>query len=155
MAHLNIFLTQKNSRWFENLEQQAQHNIGYVKESWTTRAMIALGPAEMEGKMFTVNEIERKLAPYIGFAENRHSLNNMVRRACRRGIITRTGQKRYAEGDKNPYPEYLIHGHLEIDNGGVFHSVVGGVCQPNERDDYRASRSVPRKSRVRARRPAY
>lgn len=150
MAHLNIFLTLQHSDWFRSMAIQAKNNIGHQKESWTTRAMIALGPAGMEGKVFTVNEIERKLAPFIGIAEHRHSLNNMVQRATRRGIMTRTGRKRYAEGDKNPYPEYRVNGHLEIDGSGALHSV--GVCKPNERDDAGTGRSVQRESGVRTHR---
>lgn len=126
MEELNIFLTIQNSDWFQNMMDQAKNNIGHEKESWTTRAMIALGPAGMEGKLFTVNEMEQVMAPYIGFATSRHSLNNMVRRACRRGIISRTGRKRYVEGTPQPYPEYKVHGHIEIDSSGNIHS-VGGV----------------------------
>ena len=123
VAHLNIFLTLQNSEWFRNMRAQAKNNLGHKEESWTTRAMIALEPAGMEGKSFTANEIEEKLVPYVGLVENRHTLGTMLRRACRRGIISRTGRKRYVEGTSNPYPEYMIHGHVEIDNGGNLHSV--------------------------------
>ncbi len=139
LEEVNIFLTLQNSDWFKNLQQQAENNIGHVKESWTTRAMIAFGPAGMEGKLFTVNEIELALAPFIGLSQNRHSLNNLVRRAARRGIIERTGKKRYVEGTRNPYPEYKVCGHIEIDNDtGAIRSFCGGVYKSHERNDARA-----------------
>jgi hypothetical protein len=101
--------------------------------------MIAFGPAGMEGKLFTVNEIELALAPFIGLSQNRHSLNNLVRRAARRGIIERTGKKRYVEGTRNPYPEYKVCGHIEIDsNTGVIRSFCGGVYKSHERNVARA-----------------
>jgi len=139
LEEVNIFLTQQRSDWFRNLKEQAENNIGHIKESWTTRAMIAFGPAEMEGKLFTVNEIELALAPFIGLSQNRHSLNNLVRRAARRGIIERTGKKRYVEGTRNPYPEYKVCGHIEIDNDtGTIRSFCGGVYKSHERNDARA-----------------
>lgn len=124
------------------MQQQVVNNIGYEKESWTTRAMIALGPAGIEGKALTINEIADELAPYIGFAESRHSLNNMLRRARRRGIISVTGRKRYVEGTRQPYPEYEIHGHLEIDDCGNFHSVVGVCGKPDWGNDAGRSGSI-------------
>lgn len=134
VEEVNIFLTLQNSDWFRNMSRQAENNVGYENESWTTRAMVALGPAGIEGKSLTINEIELELAPFVGHAGSRHSMNNMMRRACRRGIISRTGRKRYVEGTSNPYPEYMIHGHLEIDNDGAFRSV--GVCaKPDGRHD--------------------
>ena len=139
LEEMNIFLTQQRSDWFQNLMEQAQNNIGHIKESWTTRAMIAFGPADMEGKLFTVNEIELALAPFIGLSQNRHSLNNLVRRAARRGIIERTGKKRYVEGTRNPYPEYKVCGHIEIDNDtGVIRSFCDGVYKSHERNECRA-----------------
>jgi len=139
LEEMNIFLTQQRSDWFQNLMEQAQNNIGHIKESWTTRAMIAFGPAEMEGKYFTVNEIELALAPFIGLSQNRHSLNNLVRRAARRGIIERTGKKRYVEGTRNPYPEYKVCGHIKIDiDTGVIRSFCDGVYKSHERNDSRA-----------------
>jgi hypothetical protein len=80
--------------------------------------MMAFETAGMEGLSLTVKEIEERIAPYIGWPENRHSLTNMARRAVRRGIIRRTGRKRYVEGTRNPYPEYEIVGHIEIDPAG-------------------------------------
>jgi len=101
--------------------------------------MIAFGPAGMEGKLFTVNEIEIALTPFIGLSQNRHSLNNLVRRAARRGIIERTGKKRYVEGTRNPYPEYKVCGHIEIDNDtGVIRSYCDGVYKSHERNVARA-----------------
>ncbi len=139
LEEVNIFLTQQRSDWFKNLKQQAENNIGHIKESWTTRAMIAFGPAAMEGKLFTVNEIELALAPFIGLSQNRHSLNNLVRRAARRGIIERTGKKRYVEGTRNPYPEYKVCGHIEIDpDTSVIRSICGGVYKSHERNVARA-----------------
>ncbi len=139
LEEVNIFLTLQRSDWFKSLQEQALNNIGYIKESWTTRAMIAFGPAGMEGKLFTVNEIELALAPFIGLSQNRHSLNNLVRRAARRGIIKRTGKKRYVEGTRNPYPEYKICGHIKIDNAtGVIRSYCGGVYKSHERNVARA-----------------
>ena len=139
LEEVNIFLTQQNSDWFRNLLEQAANDIGHIKESWTTRAMIAFGPAGMEGKLFTVNEIELALAPFIGLSQNRHSLNNLVRRAARRGIIERTGKKRYVEGTRNPYPEYKVCGHIEIDSSnGVIRSFCGGVYKSHERNVARA-----------------
>jgi len=125
VQEVNIFLTQQRSAWFQNMMDQARNNVGYIKESWTTRAMIAFGPAGMEGKMYTVNEIELALAPFIGLSQNRHSLNNLVRRAARRGIIERTGKKRYVEGTRNPYPEYKVCGHIEIDSSTSVIRCVG------------------------------
>ena len=136
LEEVNIFLTQQRSAWFQNLMDQARNNIGHVKESWTTRAMIAFGPADMEGKLFTVNEIELALAPFIGLSQNRHSLNNLVRRAARRGIIERTGKKKYVEGTRNPYPEYKVCGHIKIDiDTGVIRSFCDGVYKSHERND--------------------
>jgi len=149
MEEVNIFLTQERSEWFVGLLEQQRNNIGYEKESWTTRAMIALGPAGLEGKCRTVKEIELLLAPYVGLSENRHSLNNMARRAMARGIMTRTGRKRYVEGTRNPYPEYEIHGHLEIDTDGSLHS-VGGVRKPNKRHDARAGDGLQGTGKVRS-----
>lgn len=139
LEEVNIFLTLQRSDWFKNLQEQAENNIGHVKESWTTRAMIAFGPAGMEGKLFTVNEIEIALTPFIGLSQNRHSLNNLVRRAARRGIIERTGKKRYVEGTRNPYPEYKVCGHIEIDSDtGVIRSFCDGVYKSHERNVARA-----------------
>ncbi len=150
VEEVNIFLTIQNSDWFKNMLEQSRNSVGYEKESWTTRAMIALKPAGMEGKLFTVNEMAEVLYPYVGPAETRHGPNGLVRRGCKRGIISRTGRKRYAEGTKNPYPEYKIHGHLEIDDCGYFHFV--GMCgKPDERDDAGRSTSIRSSSQLRTR----
>lgn len=146
MEKVNIFLTQESSQWFASMMEQAKHNIGFEDESWTTRAMMAIGPAGMQGKLFTVNEMGKALTPYVGRAENHHALNNMVRRAIRRGIIAKTGKKRYVEGTKNPYPEYRIHGYLEIDHNGYFHSV--GMRKPDEGDDAGTSSRLRGQRRV-------
>lgn len=153
LAEVNIFLTQQRSRWFQNLQEQARNDIGFIKESWTTRAMIAFGPAGMEGKLFTVNEIELALAPFVGLSQNRHSLNNLVRRAARRGIIERTGKKRYVKGTRNPYPEYKVCGHIEIDpDTSAIRSV--GMREPNKGDVAGRQERVLGASRVRTTRQA-
>lgn len=153
MEEVNIFLTQQRSDWCQALLEQSRHALGHENETWTTRAMMALKPAGLVGKRLTVREIEDKLAPYIGLSLNRHSLNNMVRRAINRGIVERTGRTRYVEGTRNKYPEYKINGHLEIDTDGNFHSVR--LRKPDEGDDAGRSRSVLRAGRVRQRKQAH
>lgn len=155
MAHVNIFLTLQNSAWFQNMLDQSKHGIGYEKESWTTRAMIALGPSGLVGKTLTINEIGDTLSPYVGFPESRHSLNTMVRRGTKRGIISKTGRKRYVEGTRNPYPEYEIHGHVEIDDCGRLHSVVGLCGKPNRGNDAGRSASVRAAGEIRTRKQAH
>ncbi len=80
------------------------------------RGMLCLQIAGLEGKTLTNNEIEAGLAPFIGPAETRHSVNNMVRRAQNRGILRPTGTKRSSAYTNMPYPEYEIVGHLEINS---------------------------------------
>lgn len=130
---MSPFETQKRSAWFANLLEQAGNDIGHTDQRWVVRAMIAIKPAGLEGKILTINEFRDAITPFVGLASNNDALNNVARRCIKRGIMRRTGRKKYVEGTKNPYPEYEFCGHCEIDsNGGlVYH---GGV-----RDDQTAA----------------
>ncbi len=152
MEEVNIFRTQQESDWFEAMLEQSRNGVGHPNETWTTRAMIAMKPAGLIGKSLTTNEIELRLAPYIGMSGNRHALNNMVRRAINRGIISRTDRKKYVEGVRNSHPEYEINGHLEIDTDGNFHSVR--LRKPDEGNDAGRGRSLLSAERVRQRKQA-
>ena len=115
MENLNLFATQMRTPWYKNMAEQARNGVGYHKETWTTRAMIAFENADMEGQIYTTQEMATKLAPFIGWSGNRYAVHNMARSAMRYGIMLKTGKKRHVKGTRNPYPEYEIIGHIEID----------------------------------------
>lgn len=140
MEGLSPFETQQNSYWFQSMLTQAKNNFGHKDRSWPMRGMLCFGEAGIEGRTLTGNEIEWMLEPYIGPAEDRHSINNMVRRAQNKGILRPTGTKRKADGVRMPYPEYSIVGHLEIDPDRSGNTVVR-MCEHSSQK--RRSQSRP------------
>lgn len=115
MENVGIFATQMRSEWYQNMLRQAENDLGHKDQPWSTRAMVAFGPAGLEGQKLTTREIRDGIADFVGFPETRHSMNCVARRAIGRGIMKKTGRRKYVKGSRNRQPEYEIVGHVEID----------------------------------------
>lgn len=106
---MSPFETQKRSRWFENMQEQAKYaHLITPSDDWSERAIKCIEPAGFCGAVVTAPQLTRELEPMIGPPPNRQAVNTVVRRLRRNGCARKLDSVRKDPEDYRANPEYEI-----------------------------------------------
>lgn len=119
MEKIGIFATQEMNPAIQKLLIGACSTFGHKDITWRKRALLAFDEADVVGECLTSTEIERKVAPLVGMANNKESRSNMMRIGQSAGIIEPTGDMRKPEGSRSCMPVYKITGYMAIEDGNL------------------------------------